>query len=124
MRIKNLDLLNGTTPTLSANFASDPIYLGHVGMYSIQATFSGTPDGSFKLQCSNDFADKESINVESYAPYIINWSDVGSSTQLITAAGDIMYNVENVGYAWVRLVWEFSASTGTLETARVMTKGF
>lgn len=124
MRIKNLNMLENATEDLSANFASKPLYLGHVGMYSIQSVFTGTPTGTFKLQCSNDYAEYDSVNVESYAALVTNWSDIAGSSQAVSAAGDLMYNVENVGYTWVRLVWTFSSSTGTLTNCRAMTKGF
>jgi hypothetical protein len=122
MRIDNFALtLDGTDMT--SNINSNPIWLGHVVNYCIQIVFTGsTPNGSFKLQASNDLGAKEN-DVKNAS--ITNWTDISGSTINISAAGDVMYNLENVGYRWVRVVWTDTSSTaGTITVARGNTKGF
>ena len=120
MRIKN-DALTLSGTDLSSNVTSDPIWLGHIAHYSIQLIFTGTPMGAFKLQASNDEGAKTN-NLENAS--ITNWTDITGSSTNITAAGDLLYNVENAGYRWVRLVWTDSATvTGTLTVARYNLKG-
>jgi hypothetical protein len=124
MRIAN-DSLN-----ISANLAtdqqSDPIWLGHIANYSIQLVFTGTPDGVFKLQLSNDDGNPTASRESDRDYEVVNWTDIGGSSQIISAAGDLSYQVENAGYRWVRLVWEAtSAGSGSpqITSARFNVKG-
>lgn len=123
MRIGNDDLTISTN--LGVNQVSEPIWLGHICNYSIQLVFTGTPDGIFKLQLSNDAGNPSAPNELDRDFKIVNWSDIGGSSQIISAAGDLAYQVENAGYRWVRLVWEAS-SAGTsplLTSAKFNVKG-
>jgi len=122
MRIFNESMIDAPV-SLAADAVSKPIYLGHIAQCAIQAIFTGTPDGSFKLQCSNDPGHPNAqARSEQYAD-VVNWTDIAGSTQLITAAGDLTYNIENIGYLWVRIVWTFTASTGSLTSCRCNGKG-
>lgn len=120
MRIHNEDLeLDGTD--MESNITSDPLRLESVINYSIQVVFTGSANGSFKLQASND--DDEKLDGVS-GPTITNWTDIDGSTKTVTAAGNIMYDVENTGYKWVRLVWTDSSSSGAdITVARYHIKG-
>lgn len=122
MRISNESLIDAAV-TLDGDFASRPIYLGHIAQYAIQLVFSGTPDGTFSLECSND---RGNINAQSKAEQsegVVNWTTIAGSASVITAAGDITWNAENVGYLWVRVKFDFSASTGSLDSAVANMKG-
>jgi hypothetical protein len=124
MRISNENLLLEDGPAdMSADFELRPIWLGHIAQYAIQLVFSGTPDGSFKLQCSNDPGIINAQSKEEQSKGVVNWTDIAGSTQLITASGDLTWNAENVGYQWVRVVWTFTASTGSLDSAIANLKG-
>jgi hypothetical protein len=107
---------------MQSDIVSDPIWLGHVLHYSIQAVYTGTPNGSFKLQASNDKGantnDLENVS-------ITNWTDISGSTINVSASGDLMYSLENIGYRWVRLVWTdtSSADPSTITVSQINTKG-
>lgn len=121
MRVQNENLaLNGTD--MQSNIASNPIWLGHIVNYSIQLVYTGSPNGSLKLQGSNDEGAK-SNNVENVN--ITNWSDIADTAVSVTAAGSNIYNIQNAGYRWVRLVWtnSSSGSPSTLTSARYNVKG-
>jgi hypothetical protein len=121
MKIHNFALtLDGTDMTSA--IVSTPIWLGHVLHYSIQAVYTGTPNGSFKLQASNDQGSETNDIVNAI---ITNWTDVSGSTINVSAAGDLMYSLENAGYRWVRLVWTdtSSGSPSTVTVAQINTKG-
>jgi len=123
MRIGN-DELN-INSDISVNRVSEPIWLGHICNYSIQLVFTGTPDGVFKLQLSND-AGNPTASKEADRDYqITNWTDIGGSSQIVSAAGDLSYQVENAGYRWVRLVYEATSpgTTPVLTSARFNIKG-
>lgn len=127
MRVKNEDMLevDGTRATISmgTSFNMRPMWLGHIANYAIQLVFTGTPNGSFKLQASNDMGQPQAAGEAQKYSGITNWTDIASSAQAITAAGDHMWTVENCGYNWVRVVWTQSSSTGTLTSARFYCKG-
>lgn len=111
MRVKNLNIIPSGAVTLDQNRDLDEVGLEHIANYSIQLVFTGTPSGSFKLQCSNDDSDPS------------NWTDISGSSQTVSAAGSVTWNVENAGYKWVRVVYTFTASTGSLTVARCHIKG-
>lgn len=119
---ENLLAIGGTQNSMgtdmSGNLTSPAIYLGHVVNFSVQAVFTGSPIGAFKLQASND----PGVSANDYAK-AVNWTDITSSTIAVTAAGNIAMNVVNAGYQWVRLVYTFSSGTGTITVAQIVTKG-
>lgn len=131
MRIANEDILKFETgehvnAPLDANYTSPAIWIGHIALYAIQLTFTGTPNGTFKLQASNDQGGPNAAsNTIRYDDAIVNWTDVQDSSQNVTAAGNHMWTVQNPGYQWVRFVWTNSASApgSLLPSARATVKG-
>ena len=96
--------------------------LAHMIGFSIQAIITGTAIGSLKLQGSSDpvpdsnFPASGNWNVS-------NWTDIADSSEPVTGAGTIEYNVKSVYYNWVRVVYTSSSGTGTM-VIRFNTKGF
>lgn len=123
MRIANEDLLNEVPVDMSTDFELRPIWLGHICNYSIQLVFTGSPNGTFKLQCSNDPGAPNGGVSTNQALDVVNWTDILDSDQLITAAGNHVWQVENAGYNWVRVVYTAAAGSGSLDVARVNVKG-
>lgn len=127
MRINNEDLLeiNGTRATISmgTSFNTKPIWLGHICNFSIQLVFTGTPNGTFTLQLSNDLGHPNAQSETQQYADVTNWTTITDSAQPITAAGDHTYQFANAGFRWVRVVWTQSSSTGTLTIARCNVKG-
>jgi len=119
MRIKNDELvLSGTDMT--AGITSNAIYLGHIINFAVQAVYTGSPDGTISLEASND---KGADDTRTPNPTITNWTSITS--QAVSAAGSIMFNVQDCGYRWVRLRWVDSASgsPSTMTNARINVKG-
>lgn len=129
MRISNNNLLVLDGVAVSTSLASSrnykPIWLGHIMNFAVQCTYTGTPNGTFKLQGSNDVGQ---INAQSEAQQstgVTHWTDIADSDIVVAAAGDFMVNYQNAGFTWVRLVWT-AAGAGTtpvLTSARIMVKG-
>lgn len=120
MRINTETILADFDVTdLSGNCVGGHSWLGHAVDYSIQLVFTGSPVGTFKLQASIDPYSGSNPTGDT----ITNWTDVTDSDQAITAAGNHMWNVENAGYTWVRVIWTVTSGTGDLTVARIMTKG-
>jgi hypothetical protein len=123
MRIGNGSYFDVNTPTdMSASFASNPLWLGHICNYSIQLEFTGSPNGTFKLQMSNDPGQPSQQPLVEFN-YVKNWTDIKGSDQVITASGDHSWNVQDAGYRWVRFVWTRSSGSGTLINAEFNIKG-
>jgi hypothetical protein len=121
MKIHNNNLkLNGTDMT--SNIISDPIYVGNIINYSIQLVYTGSPNGSFSIQVSNDIVD--SIK-DVKASDIVNWTTLSSTSTNITSSGDMIYEIPDITYQWIRLVWTDSSSgdPSTLTNAVYFTKG-
>lgn len=121
MRIQNEDLtLDGTD--MQSNIVSDPVWLAHIVNYSVQVVYTGTPNGTLKLQGSNDLGAKDGLQS---TVSITNWSDISGASESVTAAGDVIFNIENAGYRWFRLVWteSSSGSPSTITSARFNVKG-
>lgn len=124
MRVKNENLLDESgAVSLASSTTLKPCWLGHIVNYSIQLVFTGTPGGNFKLQASNDVGHINSAGTVMQESDLINWTDVADSAFTVSAAGDIMWDVQNVGHNWVRVVWTQTSSTGTLTSARFYCKG-
>ncbi len=122
---ENLLLVGGVQQTtdMSSSFNMKPVWLGHIVNYSIQVVFTGTPGGNFTLQASCDPGHPNAASdAEKYAD-VVNWTTVADSAFTVSAAGDVMYNVQNTGYEWVRVVWTQTSGSGTITSARVKVKG-
>lgn len=111
-----------TNQHLNVNSNSPYIQVKNIYIYALAAVITGTPNGTLKLQASNDPATNETqvnqptvpgqppTNPPSKAP--VNWVDITDSTFTVTTAGETMWNVRAVGYNFVRVVYT-DASSGT-----------
>lgn len=99
MKVYNKQIV--TNAVMNATINSLPMQLYNMFGYSIQAVWTGTPTGSFKLQGSSEYV--EQSNTNGYAP--TNWDDIAGSTYAVTAAGSNSWNVDGAMYNWVRLVY-------------------
>lgn len=111
MRFAPVKLLtNGNMAGSLNSFGED---VNQIFMFSIQAVFTGAPNGTLKIQVSNDDV-PVGINGQDPAVNVVNWVDYTGSSQTILAAGNFMYIVAEGGYRWVRLVYTASSGSGTL----------
>lgn len=114
MRTFNKQIANNVP--LNADYASDAIPLKNIYMYSIAATVTGTPLGTIKLQASNDPETNDTqYNSVTLAPPTqqpVVWVDIANSSFNLSSAGNTMWNVSEVAYNYVRVVYE-DTSGGT-----------
>lgn len=127
MKTNHENLLPSGSVSLATSRNLEPIWVNQSVVAAIQLIFTGTPDGTFKLQGS---CDKGNINAQARTSTsqqlgVTNWTDIASSTVTVSAAGDVMYNIEEMGYQWVRIVWTASSagSTPVLTVAQAIIKG-
>ena len=122
MRIANQSLQT-TATSLGASADLPAIWLGHICNLSVQLVWTGSPVGSFKLQASNDAGSPNAGNDPLLAQNVTNWTDIDGSAVSVSVAGNIMWNYQNCGYNFIRVVWTRTSGTGSLTVARINTKG-
>jgi hypothetical protein len=122
MKIINEPIITSQV-SLVSDIALDTIYLGNIVNFSIQLVFTGTFTGTFYLQCSNDAGKPLNPGKIAQTDTIVNWTDVTGSAQAVINAGNHTWNIENVGYLWVRVAYTHGTGTGALTSARFTAKG-
>ncbi len=102
MRITPVQLIsNGNmSGSLSAIQQLEQIYA-----YSVEAVYTGSPDGTLLLQASNDWNPGTSTGT---------WTTIDDSSNSITGAGSSFWNVTSSNYAYVKFVYTATSGSGTL----------
>lgn len=112
MKANNIPLM--TNVLMNTSLATAATALQDIYGYTVQAVWTGTPTGTFKLQASNDPFKYVTPNVTQVPTH---WTDIADSSITITAAGDYMWNVIGAFYPFVRLV--YTDTSGGTSTARL-----
>src|ERR1700731_3016763 len=106
MRVFNKQI--ATSVDISAGYTSTAVPLKSTVMYSMAAIISGSPTGTIKLQASNDPETNDTqVNTTTNQPpavYPTNWVDITNSTFTIASAQEVMWNVRDPAYNYVRVV--------------------
>lgn len=116
MHIANNSILRNTS-SVAIPWTSDAIYVGSIIAFSIQLNYV-TTNATIKLQCSLD--EGKPLPQSWTNEDISNWTDVTDSIVSVTEDGDILYDVSDVSYKWLRVVVE---GTGFVTNARFHVKG-
>ena len=120
MRVANNPMIAPeTTVVVTTVYNSKAVWLGHICNYAIQAVFSAS-NCTFKLQGSCDEGDANGQSQLEYEARVVNWSDLAATALVSTGAGNVIYNLEDAGYNWVRLV---CTGTATITSMRYNVKG-
>ena len=96
-----------TAGDMSTSLTSDIEDMTRKIWIAIQAVYTGSPVGDLTLEASNDK---------------VTWTTVANSTVAVSGASSAMWNIQNCGYSWLRLVYTRTSGTGSL-TARNSSKG-
>lgn len=107
------------------NTTVNSVALGVPQMFgaAVQVEFTGTPTGTFKLQASSDTWTANPTP----AQLPVNWTDVANSTFTVSSAGNVMWNVSDIQYNWLRVVYTDSSggvSTAVVSASVANLKGF
>jgi hypothetical protein len=103
---------------MNTTINSAPVPLYQTFAYAIQVVFTGTPTGTFSLQGSCDPIPQ--ARVEEIVP--TNWSTIINSSISVSAAGNLMWNVAEIGYNYVRVV--YTDTSGGTSTAIITAANF
>lgn len=129
MKKVHIKFLFTTPPVMNTNLFSNPIAVDTTLYAAFQVVFTGVPTGTFSLQGSCD-------PVIEPIPYQIgtanlnvpvNWSTIVNSPYAVTAAGNYLWNVSEIGFQWIRLVYtdgSSGTSTAVLTNATYSGKSF
>ena len=109
----NDDLLVGISPnaTMDEDITSEAVEIRFTTSISIHLEWTGTPAGNFYIQGSNDLGETKT------------WVNVTSASAAGGAVGSAMLQDADAGYAFARLFYDFTSSTGTLTKAKINAKG-
>jgi hypothetical protein len=114
-----------TAVPLNANYNSPYVQLKNIYTYTMSAIITGTPNGTVQIQASNDPETNDTQtntptvlgqslgNPPSIAP--VNWVTISGSPFIVTSSGEQMWNVNAVGYNYVRV--QYIDSSGGTSTA-------
>lgn len=115
MKCNTIQMITNGSMTGTAEIDSSPIPLEQIYGFAIQAIWTGTPNGTIKLQASSDAPSRETQQSNGGPDTVTNWTDVANSSVSITgSAGNYMWNFNGAFYRYVRVVYVNSSSTGTL----------
>ena len=108
---------------MSADYTSAALKVDSMDGYSVCARWvgGGSPTGTFKLQASNNaFPDNVGYNIPENPDAI--WVDITGSDYTVTDDGDYFWNVSDVYYRAVRVVYDQVSGTAT-GTILIFAKG-
>ena len=95
---------------MAGSLTSDPFSVQKDTNCAIQAVFSGsTPTGTFHLKASNDG---------------VTYTTIDSADTSISASGDILWNITNIGFAYLELVYTRVSGTGTCTVTAFVKESF
>ncbi len=110
MLASNIQNIIAPGTVMNTTINSAPVPLMQSWGYAIQVVFTGVPTGNFQLQASCDPIPQ--ARVEEVPP--TNWSTVINSTIAVSAAGNLLWNVADMAYTYVRVVYtDTSGGTST-----------
>ena len=108
-----------TAVPLNANYNSPYVQLKQIYTYCMSAVITGTPTGTIQIQASNDpeTNDTQYNTTANQPPAVgpVNWVTIANSPFTVTTSGEQMWNVNFVGYNYVRV--QYIDSSGGTSTA-------
>lgn len=92
--------------SVAVSIQSETILIDQIYGFSIQAIFTGSPNGNLKIQASCDDVQKSSD--------VTNFVDVAGASATITAAGSVIIQQQYAFYKWFRVVYTATSGSGNL----------
>jgi len=83
---------------------------------SFQNLISGSPEGIMLVQISNDPTEDDNL--------VTNWIDYPDSSVNILGVTQLMINIKDLSFRWVRLAYIRTAGTGFVTTNFVLVKRY
>lgn len=83
---------------------------------SFHNVITGTPEGTILVQISNDSTEDEAL--------VANWVDYTGSLTNILGVDQLMINIKDISFRWIRLAYVSVASTGFITTTFTVVKRY
>lgn len=112
-----------TSVLLNTNINGPSMPLKSIFMFSIMVVITGTPTGTLTLQGSNDPETNDTMALGTPEPVPTHWATIANSSISVTAAGNNMYNISDVAYNYVRVVYTDGSSGGSTATMTSIING-
>ena len=123
MKSNTIQIITNGAMTGTAVINSTPVPLDQIFGYAVQAIWTGTPNGTLKLQASCDAPLNTTQTSNGGPDAVTNWTDIADSSDMISgSAGSYMWNVDGAYYRYVRVVYVNTSSTGVLNV-QITVKG-
>ncbi len=100
MRVFEYQLI--TDGDMSGDITGGSQQMVQMAIGNIAARFTGIPNGTLKLEISNDSE---------------NWTEYTNSDYALTTDGDVSWNLSNIGYQYIRVVYERNSGSGNLNVS-------
>ena len=97
----------------TATLTSTGIDMNQIVLASIQAVYTGAPVGTLILEVSNDII-KINPTVANQSANVVTWTTYTGSSVSVSAAGDFVWNLTDIGYRWLRMKYTKTSGTGSL----------
>lgn len=107
-------LLNGDMTT---TVHSNGVDVNQLAIGSISAVWTGTPVGTLSLEVSNDYVSVGSGPNNAQTNQSVNvttWSDYTNSHQAVSGPGNFTWNLNYLGFRWIRLTYTPASGTGSI----------
>lgn len=104
-----------TAGDLSANLTSPVTDIRYLDNIAIQLIFTGTPTGTFVVQGSLDYM--RAFSEEARAVNAGTWTTItlGSTLAASGAAGNILVDLNQLSFPYIRVVYTRTSGTGSLD---------
>jgi len=83
---------------------------------SFQNIISGSADGLFFVQISNDATDKPNL--------IVNWFDYPDSSTNILGITQLLINIKDLSFKWIRLAYIHNSGTGVVSSSYMVVRRY
>lgn len=111
--LQPLHIVSAGTMTGTAVITSNVIDTRYLTNIYMQIAYTGTPNGTFSVQASMDYVPNPAGGAGIVAG---TWIDIGAGVPAaVGAAQQVGINIANTGYAFLRLVYTNTSSTGVLD---------
>lgn len=117
MKYSSYAALSSQAVTGTNAYNSDPVFIAHIFMASLEVIGTSTAAGTAKIQVSNDLGDPQEV------PATFHWVDLPSASVALTAAATVLIPKFETSYQWMRVVYTNSAGSGNV-TALVKGTGW
>lgn len=102
---------------MSGDLTSTPVKIQFLDVVSMQLVFTDTPTGTFEVQASLDYSVNDAGEVTNAGTWVTVpvQDETGSSPAATGSADQLMINMTQLAFPFIRLHYTATSGTGTLD---------